>query len=92
MFSLQLEFPFKVICSCQTWITGYSNVNTDLRDYIVITLNCQKKCKGGGVCISVHDSVSFQIRGDLDISDENNEILNGEIKKKQLKHHIQFCI
>lgn len=67
-FLSHLMFLIKVTCSCQTWITGHSNINIGLRNYILMTLNHQKNRKGRAACIFVHDFVSFPIKGDLEIS------------------------
>jgi len=61
-----LSFKFKVICLTETWIhDDYLNSNFQLPGYSVIHQKRAHNKQGGGVCVFVHNSITYNERKDL---------------------------
>ena len=79
-FKLLLEtltLNFKIICITETW-RKEDNILAlfQLPNYSLIHKNRTGSKKGGGVCIFIHNSITYKTRSDLSINDENTESRN----------------
>lgn len=88
-FLIQINQTFKVIVLTETWLTNESfncDYNYQLTGYKSIHFERKTGKKGGGICAFVHDSLSFKVREDLSVSNNDNEILFLEIENKRKKN------
>ena len=85
-----IKFEFNVICFTETWCTD------DPRNETLFNLeNCtsinqvRKHGRGGGICVLLHNSLTFKLRSDLGINSKGIESLGIEIiNKKKSKNAI----
>ena len=69
-FYWKSNFKFSIVCFSKTWVDDISfrkNSNFQLSGYQVLH-QARKNCKGGGVCVFVHENLSFKPREDLSIN------------------------
>ena len=69
-FCSKINFKFSIVCFSETWVDDIpfsKNSNFQLSDYQVLH-QTRKNCKGGGVCVFVHEKRSFKLREDLNIN------------------------
>lgn len=74
-FISQTKQTFSVICLTETWLTNETfstNTQYDLADYNGSHFQRSTNKTGGGICIFVHNSLSFKIRDDLSVSNPDN--------------------
>ena len=65
-----INFKFSIVCFSETWVDDISfskNSNFQLSGYQVLH-QARKNCKGGGVCVFVHENLSFKLREDLNLN------------------------
>ena len=81
-----IKFEFKVICLAETWCTDYTRNETlfDLKNYTSIN-QVRKHGREGGVCVFIHNSLTFKLRSDLgtnsnDIVSLATDIINNKNK------------
>ena len=78
------------ICFSETWASE-KNINKNstfqLKNYNVIH-QVRKFCKGGGLCIFIHESLCYKLRKDLSINSEAIESLSIEISTKKASNLI----
>ena len=81
----ECQYKFSIICLTETWCsdeTFRNNSNFQLDEYDSIHLGRKNK-RGGGICLYVHNSLSFKTRNDLSIINEDIENLCIEIINKK---------
>ena len=85
-----MRFEFTFICLTETWCSEdlKKNSNFQLENYSIVYQNRVCKDKGGGVCIYVHNSVSFKERPDLSSNTNDCESLAIEVEQTQSKNFI----
>ena len=69
-FYSTINFKFSIVCFSETWVDDISfskNSNFQLSGYQVLH-QTRKNRKGGGVCVFVHENLSFKLREDLRIN------------------------
>ena len=69
-FYSKINFKFSIVCFSETWVDDISfskNSNFQLSGYQVLH-QTRKNRKGGGVCVFVHEDLSFKIKEDLSIN------------------------
>ena len=67
---LTIDFKFSIVSFSDTWVDDISfskNANFQLSGYQVLH-QTRKNRKGGGVCVFVHEDLSFNIKEDLSIN------------------------
>ena len=67
---LTIDFKFSIVSFSDTWVDDISfskNSNFQLSGYQVLH-QTRKNRKGGGVCVFVHEDLSFKIKEDLSIN------------------------
>ena len=81
-----IKFEFKVICLTEAWCKDDSRNETlfNLENYTAIN-QVRKHGKGGGICVFIHNSLTFKLRSDLGSNSNDIESIVIEIinKKKQ---------
>ena len=85
-----LNLTFSIVCSSETWADDNKLENDSLIQlpgYNVLH-QIRKNCKGGGIGIFVHESLSFKRRQNLSIYSEELGSLGIEILNKQCKNTI----
>ena len=81
-----IKFEFKVICRTETWCTGDPRNETlfNLENYTSIN-QVRKHCRGGGICVFIHNSLTFKLRSDLGKNSSDIESLVIQIINKTAK-------
>ena len=81
-----IKFEFKVICRTETWCTGDPRNETlfNLENYTSIN-QVRKHGRGGGICVFIHNSLTFKLRSDLGKNSSDIESLVIEIINKTAK-------
>ena len=65
-----IKFEFKVICLTETWCTD------DPRNETYTSINeVRKHGRGAGICVFIHNSLTFKIRSDLGANSNSIESL-----------------
>ena len=84
-----IKFGFKVICLTKTWCTDDPRNETlfNLENYTSIN-QVRKHGRGGGICIFIHDSLTFKLRSDLGTNSNDIESLAIEIINKNSKNAV----
>ena len=84
-----IKFEFNVICFAETGCTDDPRNETlfNLENYTSIN-QVRKHGRGGGICVFIHNSLTFKLRSDLGTNNKDIESLGIEIinKKKQKCH------
>ena len=90
LFLSSLKHKFNVICLSETWAKDYVVRNTEfhLPNYNVIHQQRTSNKQGGGVCIFIHNSLSYKLLNEFCVSTENNESLSIEILNNKSKNKI----
>ena len=85
-----IKFEFKIICLTETWCTDDSRNETlfNLENYTSIN-QVREHGRGGGICVFIHNSLTFKLRSDLGTNSNYIESLAIEIinKKKRKGRH-----
>ena len=81
-----LDSRFRIICFSETWADDSCGKNSlyQLKNYNVIH-QIRNACKGGGLCIFVHESLCYNIRKDLCSNNYDIETLAIETESKRSK-------
>ena len=81
-----IKFEFKVICRTETWCTGDPRNETlfNLENYTSIN-QVRKHGRGGGICVFIHNSLTFKLRSDLGKNSSDIESLVIQIINKTAK-------
>ena len=81
------KFKFKVICLTETWCTDDPRNETlfNLENYTSIN-QVRKNGRGGGICVVIHNSLTFKLRSDLGTNSNDIEALAIEIINKNSKY------
>ena len=85
-----IKFEFNVICFTETWCTDDPRNETlfNLENYTSIN-QVRKHGRGGGICVFIHNSLTFKLRSDLGTNSKGIESLGIEIiNKKKSKNAI----
>ena len=84
---MTLKFEFRVICITETWCSDNSmNHNLfKLRQYKSIH-QVRRTGKGGGIAVFFHESLTFNVRHDLSVSNADIEALCIEVINKKSKN------
>ena len=71
-----IKFEFKVICLTETWCTDDPRNETlfNLENYTSIN-EVRKHARGAGICVFIHNSLTFKIRSDLGANSNSIESL-----------------
>ena len=80
-FYLTINVKFSIVCFSEIWVDDISfskNSNFQLSGYQVLH-QTRKNRKGGGVCVFVHENLSFKLREDLSINCDAIQSLSVEI-------------
>ena len=81
-----IKFEFKVMCLTKTWCTDdpINEFFFNLKNYTSIN-QVRKHDRGGGICLFIHNSLTFKLRSDLGTNNNDIESLVTQIinKKKQ---------
>ncbi|XP_065665545.1 uncharacterized protein LOC136086971 [Hydra vulgaris] len=81
----ELKHDFKIICLTETWCKrGETNAQFELINYSSVH-QPRGFGVGGGVCIFVHNSISYNLRHDLCVNEKDCESLCIEIINKTTK-------
>ena len=82
-----IKFEFKVICLTETWCTDdpRNEFLFDLDNY-TSTTQVRKYGRGDGICVFIHNSLTFKLRSDLGTNSNNIESLVIEIINKKSKN------
>ena len=86
-FYSKIKFKFSIVCFSETWVDGIpfsKNSNFQLSGYKVLH-QTRKNRKGGGVCVFVHENLSFKLREDLSINCDAIQSLSIEISSTKSK-------
>ena len=89
-FYSTINLKFSIVCFSETWVDNISfskNSNFQLPGYQVIH-ETRKNRKGGGVCVFVHENLSFKLGEDLSINCDAIQSLSVEISSVQSKNII----
>ena len=89
-FYSKIKFKFSIVCFSETWVGDISfskNSNFELSGYKVLH-QTRKSFKGGGVCVFVHENLSFKLREDLSINCDAMQSLSIEISSTKSKNII----
>ena len=81
-----IKFEFKVICLTETWCTVDLRNETlfNLENYTLIN-QVRKHSRGGGICVFIHNSLTFNLRSDLGTNINDIESLPIEKINKKSK-------
>ena len=79
-----IKFKFKVICLTETWCTD-DEILLNLENYTSIN-QVRKHGRGGGICVFIHNSLTFKLRPDLGTNSNEIESLSIEIINKKSKN------
>ena len=82
-----IKFELKVICFTETWSTDDPRNETlfNLENYTSIN-QVRKHGRGGGICVFIHNSLTFKLRSDLATNNNDIESLAIEIINKKNKN------
>ena len=81
-----LCFTFSAICLSETWCQSHETSNSDLQLPGYVSLHqTRKNRRGGGLCISLLESLSYKVRDDLTVNSSAIECLCVEILNKNSK-------
>ena len=85
-FYYALNLKFSIICLSETWADDIFRKNSfyQLKNYNVIH-QIRNGCKGGGLCIFVHESLCYNISKDLCSNNYDIETLAIETESKRSK-------
>ena len=77
-----IKFEFKVICLTETWCTDdpRNEILFNLENYTSI-YKVRKHGRGGGICVFIHNSLTFKLRSDLGTNNNDIESLVIKINK-----------
>ena len=89
-FYKSIKHNFKVICLTETWCHEGDEKNSifQIPNYSVIHQVRSQNKKGGGVCMYIHNSLTFKVIKELSESNDANEALTIEIINKDSKNII----
>ena len=93
-FYLKINFKFSIFCFPETWVDDISfrkNSNFQLSGYQGLH-QARKNRKGGGVCVFIHENLSFKLREDLSINSDAIQSLSIEISSTKSKNIILSTI
>ena len=84
-----INFEFKVICFTERWCTDDQRNETlfNLENYTSIN-QVRKHERGGGICVFIHNSLTFKLRSDLGTNSNDIESLVIEIINKNSKNFV----
>ena len=85
-----LKYEFKVICITETWCNDENmstNSNFQLPNYSIIH-QMRADHAGGGICMFIHNSLSYKLRADLSKNDADCESLCIELSNRTTKNII----
>ena len=84
-----IKFEFKVICLTETWCTDDPRNGTlfNLENYTSVN-QVRKHGRGGGICVFIHNSLTFKLRSDLGTNSDDIESLVIEIVNKNSKNFV----
>ena len=79
-----IKFDFKAICFTEMWYTDDPRNQTlfNLDNYIIIN-QVRKHDRVGGICVFIHNSLTFKLRSDLGTNSNDIESLAMEIINKK---------
>ena len=80
-FYSTINFKFSIVCFSETWVDDIlfnKNPNFQLSGYEALH-QARKNCKGGEVCVFVHENPNFKLREDLSINCDAIQSLSIEI-------------
>ena len=89
-FYSTINFKFSIVCFSETWVDNISfskNSNFQLSGYQVLH-QTRKNHKGEGVCVFVHENLSFKLTEDLSINCDAIQSLSIEISSTKSKNII----
>ena len=89
-FYSKIKFKFIIVCLSETWVDDFSfskNSNLQLSGYKVLH-QTRKYRKGGGVCVFVHENLSFKLTEDLSMTCDAVRSLSIEISSTKSKNII----
>ena len=89
-FYSKINFKFSIVCFSETLVDDISfskNSNFQLSSYQVLH-QTRKNCKGGGVCVLMHENLSFKLREDLSINCDAIQSLSIEKSSTKSKNII----
>ena len=92
--SFRTKYSFNVLCINETWCTDStlkSITNLHLPNVDIISQERKTNKRGGGVLIYIHKSLTFNLRDDLCVSDEDKEIPTIEISRENDKNILLSC-
>ena len=87
-FLATLSFDFKVICISETWCSSENN-NSDLfklPNYNSIHQTRSSRKTGGGLAVFVHDTLTYSLKKELCINNEDIEAICIEISNSKSKN------
>ena len=87
-FLYSLNSNFKIICLTETWCQNRemeTNSNFQLQNYSVIHQVRSSEKHGGGVCIFIHNSLTYKLNARLGVNNIDCESLSVEIINKTTK-------
>ncbi|XP_065684402.1 putative uncharacterized protein DDB_G0289263 [Hydra vulgaris] len=90
----ETDNSFNLICVTETWSSNEefeNNSNLQLPGFNAITLERNINKRGGGVLFYVRNSLLYNVRRDMSVSDENKKILTIEIINKKSKNLLISC-
>ena len=93
-FYSTINFKFSIVCFSETWVDDISfskNSNFQLSGYQVLH-QTRKNRKGGGVCVLMHENLSFKLREDLSINCDAIQSLSIEMPSSKSKNIILSTI
>ena len=84
---MALKSEFKVICITETWCSDNSmNHNLFKLPHYKSIHQERRTGKGGGIAVFLHESLTFNIRHDLSVNNDDIEALCVEIINKKLEN------
>ena len=86
-FLTTIKLEFKVICLTETWCADDPRNGTlfNLENYTSIN-QVRKHDRGGGICVFIHNSMTFKLRSDLGTNSNDTESLVIQIINKNNKN------
>ena len=86
-----MNFCFKIICLTETWSKDQhmaQNSLFNIPNYSIIHQDRKNDKRGGGVCIYIHNSITYKERHDLSLCDDDSESHCVELIDKTSKNII----
>ena len=78
-----LTFSFTIIAVTETWLSTNNSDNYGIPGYNLVSI-CRDGKRGGGVCIFIKESLSYNIRTDLNVMSADAEMLFIELDKSSV--------